>query len=271
MGVKLIALDLDGTTLKNDHFSVSVKNRRAIVGALAQGVVVVPATGRFLNGIPRSVKKIAGIRYAITSNGAFVWDFRSNKVLYSNLLLCETAAKVLALAKDINVYAEAYCEGKAYMEYEAKPETFNRDLSMELHSLFWKRKKVQNLVGYICAERKSVEKIEIIPKDHRTREEMEEKLKGLPLSITTSGMDSIEVTNFGATKGEALAHLCRYLQIKPEEVMAIGDNCNDIEMLRFAGLAVAVDNADGALKKIADFIVRGSDLDGVAEAIERFV
>lgn len=270
MAIKLIALDMDGTTLKDNHFSLPSKNRRAITDALARGIFVVPATGRTLSGIPGSIKKITGIRYAITSNGASVTDLYSNEQIYSNLIPSETAVNVLALTKKLKVYAEVYYDGKAYTERGTRPEIIKKNLWLKLFSLFLKREEVGNLADFVGENGNPVEKIELLPDNSTIKDKLEKELKKFSVTVTTSGMNSIEITNHKTSKGEALSHLCSQLNINADEVMAVGDNHNDLEMLNWAHLGVAVENADPAVKRIADYITLTNNNSGVAYAINRF-
>ena len=114
MQIKLIALDMDGTTLNDNHITITKENRRAILAAIAKGIVVVPATGRTCFDLPYVIKRIPGIRYAITSNGSSVVDLEKNVIVYSNLIEAQTAAKALDIIEDFKVYTELYYGGIAY-------------------------------------------------------------------------------------------------------------------------------------------------------------
>jgi Cof subfamily protein (haloacid dehalogenase superfamily) len=271
MSIKLIALDMDGTTLDNNHITISAKNRKAISNAISNGIIVVPATGRTLYELPNSIKKITGIRFAITSNGAFTVDLQNNEKIHANPIPLKTSLRVLKIIEECRVYAEVYYRGKAYTERGTTSKILNRSLAFKFYSLFSKRVKVDSLAEFVSNNGNPIEKIELLPDDIFQKEKLEKKLREMPLSVTTSGMNSIEITNQGTSKGEALAYLCQCLQVEAGEVMAIGDNLNDLEMLNWVGLAVAVANADPIVKNVADFVTLGSNHSGVAYAIARFV
>ena len=103
--IKLIAFDLDGTTL-HGFAELSERNRRAMEKANDAGILVVPATGRVRNFIPPCLTELPFIRYAITSNGGAVWDILENKVLCTDLIPTETALEVQKIfdERDILVY-----------------------------------------------------------------------------------------------------------------------------------------------------------------------
>ncbi|ADU26406.1 Cof-type HAD-IIB family hydrolase [Ethanoligenens harbinense] len=270
MPIKLIALDMDGTTLKDDHFTISRKNRRAIQRAIAQGIWVVPATGRYLQGIPRSIRTISGVRYAITSNGACVTDLYGGKPIHTNLIPLETATEILAVTRQFNTFTEVYRDGKAYTQRGTAPPVLRDKLYFPLLSLFLRREKVDDLIRFVCGTGASIEKIELLMENSSLKRQLEKKLEPYALSVTTSGMNTLEITNSGTSKGAALEQLCTHLAIKREEVMAMGDNCNDLEMLDWAGLGVSVENGDPMVKDAADFVTFRNNQDGVAYAIERF-
>lgn len=270
MSIQLAALDLDGTTLQNNHLTVSRKNQQGIRKAIARGVWIVPATGRTLSEIPMSLRQIPGIRYAVTSNGACVYDLKSGKPLFENLIPPQTAAAVFDIIARYPVYAELYCDGKAYVE-RRKFSGLMENFLQELVSLLAKRTRVNNLSAFVRGLNKPVEKIELMPKRTADTETLQKKLKTMPVAVTTSGRNSIEISNLGASKGSALAFLCDLLHIDAKDVMAVGDSCNDLEMLQFAGFSVAVENADPSVQKIAGFIVPRSSRNGVAVALERLI
>jgi len=271
MSIKLIALDLDGTTLKKNHISVSRRNRLAISSALANGILVVPATGRFFRGIPLTIKKIPGMRYAITANGACITDMSSDTILYSDPIPNLTALQILEVLQTHSVAAEVYCGGCAYSERGSVPPFIRRRFLLRFISLFQHRKKVRHLAAFVQACGVDIDKIEIFCWDTEAQGAIEGELRRFDVAATTSGLRSIEITNADASKGSALRHLCEELQIPAEEVMAVGDNLNDSEMLDWAGIAVAVGNADAAIIARADVVVPSCDEDGVAVAIERLV
>lgn len=270
MPIKLIALDMDGTTLRNDHLTVSRRNRRAIRNALKAGIQVVPATGRYYGGIPSSVLGIPGIRYVISSNGACVTDIAAGKALFKNIVPLSLSVEILSAAAELGVYAEVYTNSRAYIQKGTSPYLARQNFAFRLIALFWRRVRVDHLAEFIRGSGAEVEKIELLPENARQSEQMAERLAGMPLSITTSGMNSVEVTNLGSGKGKALELLCGHLGVRQEDVMAVGDNYNDLGMLTWAGTGVCMENGDAGVKRASDFVTARSDRDGVACAIERF-
>ena len=103
MKIKLLALDMDGTTLKSDHVTVSPANRAAIEAANARGVFVVTATGRMRHRLPEAIEQTPGLHYAVTCNGASVFDLRREAPLYASKVqvVCPKCGKGTRVAHKI--------------------------------------------------------------------------------------------------------------------------------------------------------------------------
>lgn len=271
MSVKLIAIDLDGTLLKSDHMTMPPENIKAMERAIKKGIHVVPATGRTLYDIPEFLREFPGIKYMITSNGSELRNVETEDVLFSSPVPLEKAFEVLAAAVENHVYTEVYSGGKAYVQRSLRSEKLEKSPMFSLFRLLSKRDEKESLAEFISQNPAPVEKIELLAESADASKAVTEKLKNLNLTVTTSGMNSVEVTNFGTSKAVGLKYLCGLLNIKSEEVLAIGDSMNDKEMLDWAGISAVVENADEELKANASFITRSNDECGVAFAIEKYL
>ena len=118
MTIKLIALDLDGTTLNNDRV-ISRVNREALEEAIEKGVNVVIATGRSFSALPEDVFQIRGIQYILTSNGAIITDMRTKKTIYENCIAPASVENAVDLLRQYPFMIEAFTNGGAYMEKAA--------------------------------------------------------------------------------------------------------------------------------------------------------
>ena len=274
MKIKLLALDMDGTVLCDDHATIVSENRTAIETAIAMGVTVVTATGRVKGRIPDQMAAISGQRFLITSNGAVLTDLSDDKILYSNPLSRETALSVLAALDGLDLYMEAYCNGLPYAEtgrahlIEQFPVSPGRR-AMISHGVQF----VESLRGHISQDKVRLEKINLPYLPDSVQKEILARLSGVEgVSLTSSIEKNIEINSASANKGAALSHLCEYLGILPAETMAMGDGGNDVEMLRFAGVSAAPANAGSAAKQAAKFITLATNDEGaVAEAIGKFI
>lgn len=271
--IRLIAFDLDGTTLQHGNM-LSERNRLAMEKAAASGVFVVPCTGRNVSFLPPCLKTLECIRYAITSNGAAVWDMYENRCLAANLICPETAAKVVRAAEKFRVYMEFYINGQPVTQY-GNPEKAESYFGFPPEKLFFTKKEyrfVDSLYDYVVNDRVFIEKINFMYVPDGVRDAFYEALLEIGgLEITYSNVDNFELNTRGCDKGWGLKALCEVLGVDTAASLAIGDNGNDFGMLREAGFSVAVDNAIDEVKAMCDTVVADYREDGFAEAVERFV
>ncbi len=273
MNIKLIALDMDGTTLRDDK-TMSPKTTEVLRAAQARGIFIVPTTGRPKHMIPKPILDVGSIRYAITSNGASVFDLKDDSALYTNLMTQQEADNIMGFLTQYDLFVEAYCEGRSYTGKKSLQliHTFKDFPQIYIDIIMQSQTFVDDLPSFLKKEKKRIEKINIPYMEPQVHAELIEKLGGMKeYAITSSFLQNLEINRASANKGEALGHLCQRLGIRAEQVMAFGDGSNDLEMLQFAGCAVAMQNAVEHLKPIADFVTCTNEQDGVAYAIEKFI
>ncbi len=270
--IKLIALDLDGTTLNNEG-KLSPKTKMVIETTITRGVPVVIATGRVLSALPQDVLRIKGLHYVITSNGANLIDMKSNKLIYNNFINAEIVEHILRTLKKYKFMTEVFTNGNAYIE-EAVYNKIRQNGS-PFHNTSYvlaTRKPVAGLFDYILMHRKTIENINLNfenPKDRIMMRDVLARIDGI--AVTSSFDYNLEICGSSTSKADALKRLCNMLGIASNEVMACGDSENDIEMLRYVGVPIAVENAKKQVKEVARHIALSNDRNGVAEAIERLV
>ncbi|MDF2820379.1 MAG: hypothetical protein K0R15_820 [Clostridiales bacterium] len=271
MNIKLIAIDMDGTTISSDQ-TLSVKNKNIIEEAIRKGIIVVPATGRMSGEIPLEVQQIEGIEYMITSNGASVIDKKNNNSLYKNLIPHEIALKMMKILIDYGVFLEVYSEGEAIMQTATVEELLTYGVPEEFAELMLHyRTVVDDLYEHIKNAAVPIEKINVSFNNSELRDKVwNEFLQIKEVKITSSYKDNMEINNSTANKADGLAKLCEYLNISRENVMAIGDSSNDVDMLKFAGVSIAMANATDEVKELADHITLSNNDSGVAYAIEKY-
>lgn len=273
MNIKLIALDMDGTVLRNDK-TISPKTVEVLRAVQAHGIMIVPTTGRPKKVIPQPILDVGAIRYAITSNGASIIDLESDSILYSNIMTRQETDKIITFLAGYDIFVEAYCEGDSYTDKKSLRliPTFKDFPPIYLEMIMKSQTFIDDMPAFIKKEEKRLEKINIPYMEPEMYTEILSKLCGMKeYAITSSFLQNIEINRATANKGEALGHLCKHLGLRAEQVMAFGDGSNDLEMLQFAGFAVAMQNAIEPLKPLASFITRSNEEDGVAYAIEKFI
>jgi len=260
--IKLVAIDLDDTLLKND-LSISSRTKKAIAETIKRGIAVTFATGRMFASAAPFARELKLELPLITYQGALV-KYVDGRVVQHKPLAIELARNVIDVLLPYKYHVNLYIDDELRMEKES-PEGKRYAALSRVKVNFYKR-----LHDALNAD---PTKILIIAKEHEL-DDLAGKLHNSFMSqvnITKSKPYFLEVANREATKGQALAQLSENMGIGAGQVMAIGDSWNDLDMLEYAGTAVAMANAMPEVKEAADFITGSNEDDGVAEALERFV
>lgn len=271
--IRMIGLDMDGTLLTTEK-ELTEHTREVLREAIDRGVVVLPATGRPLAGIPEEVLKFPGVRYAVASNGARIVDLKESRVLYEDLVPYETGRRVLEICSRYDSMLEIYYDGVGYAEEEKLKHLDEYVPRLPMARYIASSRRPVADVRAMHEERKApTDKVQAL---FRTTEECKkawkEVEKEIPdIEITGALSNNIEVNAKGVNKGRGLMILGELLGIHREEIMAVGDGSNDIAMLREAGLGVAMENATEAVKAAADVVTLSNDQEGAATAIEKYV
>lgn len=271
--IRMIGLDMDGTLLTTEK-ELTEYTREVLREAIDRGVVVLPATGRPLAGIPEEVLKFPGVRYAVASNGARIVDLKESRVLYEDLVPYETGRRVLEICSRYDSMLEIYYDGVGYAEEEKLKHLDEYVPRLPMARYIASSRRPVADVRAMHEERKApTDKVQAL---FRTTEECKkawkEVEKEIPdIEITGALSNNIEVNAKGVNKGRGLMILGELLGIHREEIMAVGDGSNDIAMLREAGLGVAMENATEAVKAAADVVTLSNDQEGAAAAIEKYV
>ncbi len=270
--IKMIGLDLDGTLL-NEKKQITPRTEDVLKRAIAQGVVVLTATGRPWMGVPEELQQFPGMRYALTSNGARILDIQEGRVIEEHLLSVPSAKKALEICGKYDTLQEIYFDGQGYAPREkmAHVERYHKNPNM------WEymrktRIPVEDIFEMVDRENRGLDKVQALFADMGEREKAWAELsKEDDLELVGSLKYNIEVNARRVNKGTGLVNLGRLLGIRREEIMAFGDGDNDTVMLREVGFGVAMGNAEEQVKRAADYITLTNDEEGVAEAIEKFV
>lgn len=270
--IQLLAIDLDGTTLRNDA-SLSPNVKKALEYAIQQDIFVVPCTGRALGSLSPEVTAIPGITYAVTSNGAAIENLSQGQRIYCNLLDKETSLSILNTLSSQDVMIEVFIQGKAYTEQRFLNHLTHYGTSEHyIPYVLSTRNSVNDIRSLIEQSPQNIENINLKTADRTLRERLWNQFALMQtVSITASSSMNIEVSAVNTGKAQAIAYLCEMLGITMHEVMAIGDSLNDVMLLQQAGCSVAMENGVDEVKQAADFITLSNEADGVAYAIEHFL
>lgn len=274
MDIRLIALDLDGTLLTTDK-TLTKHTERVLSRAAKKGVYIVPATGRSLTGISPKIRELPFVRYAITVNGAAVWDMGRQEPIVRQAFSPERAVELWGFIAKYRTMRDACIDGVARMEpeYYNKAEIFMPDEPGRM--LIRSTRKPTERLGELVADRNvTVEKFNLFFREE-AEEERQQARRDLAqfegLSVTSSLGNNLEINHVDATKGRGLLSLAAHLGLEMGQVMAFGDGENDVSMLRAAGVGVAMENAPKEVKAAADLVTLSNDEEGVAYCIEKYV
>lgn len=271
MSIRMVALDLDGTTL-NSQGKITEYTRSVLEEAGRNGVHIVVSTGRSYKSLPEAAKAIDAIEYAITSNGAHINLARTGESIYDDFLSPKAVDRIAELAGKLNTNIEIFIDGQAYIDAEYYEHI--RKYGCEYRNaeyVLWSRKPIPDIIDVLLENKTRIENVNFCFPSVEILEESRAALDAIPeATITSSFANNLEVGGPNTSKKTALKALMKKLDIKPEELMCCGDAPNDIDMIEFAGIGVAVGNAWGGTKDHADYITGSNDEDGVAKAIEKF-
>ena len=271
--IRLIALDLDGTLL-DGRKRLPPENLLALERAHREGILVVPATGRFFRGMPDHILALPFLRYAITINGAEVWDVQEQRSIFRAELSWALAVAIMEYLDPLPVIYDCYQGGWGWMtqaHYDRAEEYAVSRFSLGMIQRL--RTPVPELKAHLREKGVGVQKVQVFFRDQALRTRVLEELPARfpALSVTTSISNNIEINSREATKGNALLGLAAALGLDPDQTMAFGDGLNDLSMLRAAGIGVAMGNAEDQLKEAADWVTADCDHQGVAKALGRLL
>ena len=276
MKYKMVCIDMDGTLL-NRRKRISKINKKTIKEAHDRGVEIVVTTGRLYNNAAY-FSKILGVNSpVIAANGAIVIDQKTNEIIYEQEIPTDTCIKVLEILQKNKVYfhfnttSTIYCNN--FLSKLATRIYMSKHVNFENMEVSYKViKKNTNWLNIFKIEEGRIAKcIAVSPYKEKiisTRKELDSL--GL-VKTFASGKHSIEINFNKVSKANAIKALLEKYGIDRSELMCIGDSENDISMIEFSGLGIAMGNAIDSLKKVADYITDTNNNDGVAKAIQKFI
>lgn len=280
--IELIASDMDGTLL-NERLEVSETNAKTILEAQKQGIRFMVATGRGYTEARPLLDHVGISCPLITLNGAQVYN-ESGEVIENIGIEKSTVKEIVDKIKESGLYCEMttsegiYSDNKsqriestASLLYKTNPDTSYK-MAVVLAAA---RLEIMN-VNYVTdyeelIHDESVEILKVIAFSDEGPKVLkpitDELSKSGKLAITASFINNIEINNIKAQKGLALKRAAKKLDIPMENVMALGDNFNDISMLKVAGISFAMENAEEEVKEAAKYLTSTNNEHGVSEAI----
>ena len=277
--IKIISLDLDGTLLDSQK-RLSDGNRAALEEAAAKGVHIVPTTGRFFGMMPQAVRDLPFVRYAITINGAQVYDRETDNAIVREEIPLDMALDIIRLLDGYDVIYDCYRSNWGWMteSLQAKAEDYATDAHY-LKMVREFRNPVPELKEYLrsTAAEGDVQKVMLFARNTPGSELVTKAITDAvaerfpSIKTTSSTWNNLELNIATAHKGNSLKRFAEHLGYTLENCMALGDGTNDLSMIEAAGLGVAMSNAHPLVLAAADHVTASNDEDGVAKAIRDFV
>lgn len=271
MNYKMIAIDMDGTLL-NSEKKVSERTKEVIIAAQEAGKKIIITTGRIFTSA-RLYSQYIGLKTPIIAcNGAIIKGVEGEKIFKTHPVDEEIIVNAIEICNEIGVPYHFYSEDKIYSTKNIGLYEFYHQEERNIDASYRIPFFDINNFSSISNIKEEILKFNVWDKDIDKILLTLNKIKHIENAfVTSSSPYNIEITNQAATKGNALKELGEFYGIKKEEIISIGDSYNDISMIEYAGLGIAMDNSQADIKEIADYITLSNDQDGVVDVFERFV
>lgn len=263
MKYKLLAADIDGTLLNNNR-EITERTKTAIYRAIDNGVIFTISSGRPIQGVEKVTRQLEADIPVITYNGAMIITGTGKKVLYNCTMREEDVLLVERLGRERNTTIAIWSDNQLYVNRADERAAKYSEISGTEPKLY---SDVRDLIG------KGINKLlwyDEVERINAFEKEMHDLL-GSTVNFHTSQPFFLEFVDVNASKAIALEKLGEFYGITREEMIAVGDGYNDLSMIEYAGLGVAMGNAPEEIKKQADFVTLSNEEDGVAYLIERFI
>lgn len=287
---KLITVDLDGTLL-NKYGEVTEYSKNIIKRLTEQGILVVLASGRISESVLTIAKEIGANKYYISGNGSVLYDMQKEEIIYEKYLSKEKVLELVELCEKNSIYYNIYTESSviakslnynvAFYNYENTKKSSNKKTEINIVDDVYKYVKDLNTNKFlkmtICDENKivfssilrkikNIQDIDVLEVSHMSKKKI--KMGTKEISV---GYFYTEISSKNVDKWYAIEEIMKKEKINKDEVISFGDNNNDILMIKNAGLGIAMGHSNEQVKKVAKFVTKTNDEDGVAEALKNIM
>ncbi|MGD9909285.1 MAG: HAD family hydrolase [Candidatus Izemoplasmatales bacterium] len=265
--MKCIATDLDGTLLTSSG-NFSKKTIASFQYLKEQGYTIVVASGRtdyeLIDMLSPLQLEDYDLAYIISYNGVKTTHLKSKKVLHEVFLSIEDSREIIKMLNEADLKIHAFSKDTVYR---------SKDLIFQLHQTENSPLKMKDINMHHWKVNHPLYKILVYEDENRLNEFKRhfQQNKMMPFNLFKSHPRLLEFVALNGTKGDALSRLCNDLGIQPKDVIAFGDEENDISMLEFAGLGVAMGNAKSSVKEAANMVTLSNDFDGVSEVLSYYL
>ncbi len=287
---KLVAIDLDGTML-NHYGEISENTKTILSKCIDKGINIILASGRPVDSIKTIAEEIGAKGFFIAGNGAIVYDIEQEKIIYENYIKKEKVLEIIKICEENSISYNVYTDKVIlttglkfnvlyyYKENLKKEENKKTNISI-VENMYEYVKNLQEdhfLKITICDENscvfhsiikkiKDIKGIEVLEVSHMSKKVIKQGTEEIPIEYFYT-----EITASQVDKWKAIEYLLKKLNIKSEEVMAIGDNINDKQMIENAGLGVVMKGSTPEVLQVANVVTDTNDNEGVAKALEEYL
>ncbi|MFN3691670.1 MAG: HAD family hydrolase [Fervidobacterium sp.] len=272
--IKLIITDLDGTLL-NDEKHIPKENIIALREAMSKGIHVSVATGRNFHSAKRYIEELGLDVPVIFQNGAFIYQWMEDKVLYRSDLKAQIAQEVIETARKYGIfyilYIDFLSEKDMYIDKDYEGEFLNY-----LEQNKWRINYVDDVIKYLYAK-EHVAEVALVGDEEKIKKVINESLKGFENETSVVKNNKIisetfyEIFGPNSSKEESFEFLLKHFNVKPEETMYLGDSYNDIGMLKRVGFPVVMENAHSDVKIYGKYVTKSNNEAGVAYVVKKLV
>lgn len=287
---KLVAIDLDGTLL-NSYGEVSSENKEKIQKAMKRGTEVVLASGRPIMSVKNLANEIGCNHYMICGNGAITYNIQEEEIVYHRFLEKTKVLQLIKICEENSIFYNVYTKDTIltknlnynilfyHQENASKPEEKKTHITIMQNIEEYIQNRAEEdylkiticdndkvVFGSIIRKLRTIKNVDVLDVAHMSRKMIKDGTENVSMEYYYT-----EITNTNVDKWQAIKSLAETLNIKQEEVMTIGDNMNDAEMVKEAGLGIMMGNSAPYIKEMADIVVADNDHDGVAEAIKTYI
>lgn len=282
---KLVAIDIDGTLL-NSKGEMTDRTKQVLRKASEQGIYIVLTSGRLTDTVEKFCNEIGADKYLIAENGASIINLQTKELEFSKYISKDVVNKVLNICDENNIYYMVYTNKELivknikHMAMFFYKQNYNpnariktivsgRDYINAVTDNFTKLMicdEDRAIYNNIVAKLSKIPEIDVLPVPHISNKQLE--LDGKETVLEYSYAD---ISAKGTNKWTAIKELMTKLGISENEVIAIGDNINDIKMIENAGLGVAMKNGSPHVRALADVVAPSNNEDGVAYIVEKYV
>lgn len=269
MSIKLIGIDIDGTLL-NRKKELTPATVQALQAAADHGIHIVISTGRLLSEFRELVQQLPMMRYTVTCTGTQVIDLETGRDIFRCGLPAEELRRIYGILKPFDMMFQAFSDDDGAIHNDAWVLEHAERYAPPALARMLRTAHIPeaDFDGYLANYTGMTNKIHIFFRTTADRDRAWELVKDEPYAIMSSTSNDLEFMPRGVDKGLGLTKLAEHLGLALSQVAAIGDGGNDVDMLRTAGLGIAMANASAEAKAAADHVLSlTNDQDGVARAV----